>query len=131
MRPALIAMILLGCGSPKTTDTATPTTPPAGADTDAARASCAAAIDKAATTGRGDETFSARDQAFNAEVAVVMTDSCVATKWPPHVLACLSNGASREELQMCPEMMTPVQREDFMERVLVVTKKHEAAAAPP
>ncbi len=131
MRHALIAMILVGCGTPKANEATTP--PPTGAGTDAPRARCAAAIKKAATTGQGDETFSARDRAFNAEVEVVMTDSCVATKWPPHVLACLANGTSREDLQMCPEMMTPVQREDFMERVLVVTKKHEAvqpSAAP-
>jgi hypothetical protein len=124
MRHALIAMILVGCGTTKANET---TTSPS---TDAERTRCAAAIKRAATTGQGDETFSAAGQAFNAEVEVVMTDSCVATKWPPHVLACLTNGASSADLRVCPEMMTPVQREDFMERVLVVTKKHEAAQPP-
>jgi len=116
MRHALIAMILLGCGSSK------PTAEPAKPAADDARATCAAAIHTAATTGRGDEVFSAEDQKRNAAVESAMTDGCVAKKWEPHILACLSNGTTREELRMCTEIMSPIQRQDLMERMLAVEK---------
>jgi len=131
MRHALIAMILVGCGSPKPApETSTPPPPPTGPAADQARATCAAAIHKAATTGRGDEVFSAEDQMFNAEIETAMTDGCVAKKWEPHILGCLANGTSRDELGMCAEIMSPIQREDMMERMLVVAKAHEAAKPP-
>ena len=95
-----------------------------------ARAKCAAAIGEAAKTGRGGEQFSAEDQRFSAEIETVMTESCAATKWPEVILICLTHGQTREELNGCTEMLSPMQRQDMMERVLVVTKAHEGAPQP-
>lgn len=128
---ALSALLVLGCGGGKPASTSSEISPTAGsAATDGSRAACDAAIAEAAKTGRGDEVFSPEDQKFSADIQDAMTESCATTQWPQMMLMCLSNGTSREELNSCTEMLTPVQRQDMMERVLVVTKKHEAAAKP-
>lgn len=129
MRYLVVMLALGGCGG-STPAPSSSATPPAATVTPDARAACAAAIGEAATTGRGGEQFSAEDQKFSAEIEVVMTDSCAATKWPEVILVCLSNGTTREELNGCTEMLTPAQRQDMMERVLVVTKAHEAGGTP-
>lgn len=126
----LATLVLLGCGTSKPAATSSASAPAAAVGSPDARAACAAAISEAAVTGRGGEQFSAEDQKFSAEIEVVMTDSCAATKWPEVILVCLSNGTTREELNGCTEMLTPSQRQDMMERVLVVTKAHEASGKP-
>ncbi len=125
-------VLLVGCGNSKRTGTSTaPATGSAAvAGNSSARAACSAAIAEAAKTGRSGEVFSSEDEKFSAEIEVVMTDSCAATQWPPFVLMCLTHGQTREELNECTKMLTPVQRQDMMERVLVVTKKHEGAPVP-
>ena len=132
MRYALAVTILfvLGCGGSKPAPTPEAAKPPAGPVDATARARCAAAIAEAAKTGREGEQFSEQDAAFNAEIEATMADGCAATKWPEHMLQCLTNGTSREELKSCNDMLTDAQRQDFMERVLVVTKRHEPPAAP-
>jgi len=124
-------LLLVGCGSNQSTASEpTPETKLAAPVSAEARAACSAAIHEAATTGRGGEQFSPEDQKFSAEIEAVMTESCAATRWPEVILICLSNGTTREELNGCTEMLTPVQRQDMMERVLVVTKAHERAPTP-
>ncbi|MBA3456596.1 MAG: hypothetical protein H0T42_26135 [Deltaproteobacteria bacterium] len=134
MRHALaLAVLVLGCGGSKPASTPSETAAATGSatpGTDRARAACAAAIAEAAKTGKSGDVFSPEDEKFSAEIEVVMTDSCAATTWPEHVLLCLTHGSTREELNSCTEMLTGVQRQDMMERVLVITKKHEAAAKP-
>lgn len=131
MRGLLAILLLLGCGNNQSTSSEPAPAKKVAAPVNAgARARCAAAIGEAATTGRGGEQFSPEDQKFSAEIEAVMTDSCAATQWPEVILICLSNGTTREELNGCTEMLTPVQRQDMMERVLVVTKAHEAAPKP-
>lgn len=132
MRHALAVTILLvlGCGGSKPAPTPEPAKPPATPVDAAARARCAAAIAEAAKTGRQGEQFSEQDAKFNAEIEATMADGCAATKWPDFMLQCLANGTSRDELKMCNDMLTDVQRQDFMERVLAVTKRHEELAKP-
>ncbi len=125
MRGLLAMLLLLGCGN--TPEPAKKPAPPVTAD---ARAKCAAALAEAGKTGRGDEQFSAEDQKFSAEIEVAMTDSCAATQWPEVILLCLTHGQTREELNSCTKMLTEAQRQDMMERVLVVTKAHEGAPTP-
>lgn len=129
MRSLLATLFVLGCGGSNKPAPA-PATPPSGSAPTKERAACAAAIAEAATTGRAGEQFSPEDQKFSAEIETVMTDSCAATQWPEAILLCLTHGQTREELNSCTEMLTPVQRQDMMERVLVVTKKHEGAPNP-
>ncbi len=125
----LVTFVLLGgCGgSSKPAPPRASAPPPSGSAPTKERAACAAAIGEAAKTGRTGEQFSPEDQKFSAEIEVVMTDSCAATKWPEFVLMCLTHGQTREELNECTKMLTPMQRQDMMERVLVVTKAHEGA----
>ena len=125
-------VLVLGCGNNKRTGTSTaPATGSAAvAGMSDTRAACGAAIAEAAKTGRTGEVFSPEDEKFSAEIAVVMTESCAATEWPEFVLMCLTHGSTREELHECTKPLTPLQRQDMMERVLVVTKKHEASPVP-
>lgn len=127
---ALTMLLVLGCAASKPGPTAGPAKPPAEPLDAAARARCAAAIAEAAKTGRQGEQFSPEDAKFNAEIEATMSDGCAATKWPEFMLQCLTNGTSRDELKMCNDILTDVQRQDFMERVLAVTKKHEELAKP-
>jgi hypothetical protein len=126
---ALVATLLLGCGG-NSAPPAEPAKKPVVPVNERERAACAAAIGEAARTGRAGEQFSPEDQKFSAEIEVVMTESCAATKWPEFVLMCLTHGQTREELNECTKMLTPAQRQDMMERVLVVTKAHEGAPKP-
>lgn len=130
---ALAALFVVGCGGRKPASTSSQpatSTGSATAGTDRSRAACAAAIAEAAKTGKQGDVFSPEDQQFSAEIEVVMTDSCAATRWPEAILLCLTHGSTREELNSCTELLTPAQRQDMMERVLVITKKHEAATQP-
>ena len=126
MRGLLATLLLVGCGS-TSSPPAEPAKKPVAPVNASERAACAAALAEAATTGRAGEQFSPDDQKFSAEIEVVMTDSCATTKWPQFVLMCLTHGQTREELNECTKMLTPAQRQDMMERVLVVTKAHEGA----
>lgn len=130
MRGLLATLLLLGCGNNHSTASEPAPKKPAAPVNADNRAKCAAAISEAAKTGRSGDQFSPEDQKFSAEIEVVMTDSCAATQWPEFVLMCLTHGQTREELNECTKMLTPVQRQDMMERVLVVTKAHEAAPKP-
>lgn len=131
MRGLLATLLLLGCGNNQSTSSEPAPAKKVAAPVNAEdRARCAAAIAEAAKAGRSGEQFSPEDQKFSAEIESVMTESCAATQWPELVLMCLTHGQTREELNECTKMLTPVQRQDMMERVLVVTKAHEAAPKP-